>query len=394
MKTSTKKSEKCRVELTVKLDADETKAAVKEVEKTFMREARLPGFRPGKIPLELIRKNFAEGIKHETERVAAEKNTDAAIKAENLDVLGVAGYKDFAHEDGGLSFTVVVETRPVFKLPTYKGLKIAKADATVADKAVEERLEALRAAYSTYEDGKEGDKAEDGDLVQIDYSGTVGGKPISEINAEAKIVASGEGFWTQLEDGRFLPEILKALKGMKAGESKDGVKAVFDKESAPEGLKGAKAVYTVALKMIRKRVKPDDAAFAEKAKVANLDELRATIRKSMEEQAVKAEATRRENDAVDMLLKKVDFDVPASSLANVTEGMLRQFAERAQYAGLGADYVQQNREKIMKDAEEAALRQVRLWFVLDAIAKAENIEVKENENLGAKVIEFVLANAK
>ena len=113
----------------------------------------------------------------------------------------------------------------------------------------------------------------------------------------------------------------------------------------------------------------------------------------MEKQAVEQEAARRENDAVEMLLKKVDFDVPQSQVHRAMDSYLNQLAQRAQYAGLTAEYFEQNRDKILKDAEDAATKQVRLWYVLEAIAKAENIEAKE-EDRGKKVIEFILANAK
>ena len=173
-----------------------------------------------------------------------------------LDDVAVADVKDMAFNAEGGSFAAIVEVKPVFKLPTYKGLKLTSNDVTVKDADVDDQIARLRAAYATYEDAKEGDAVAEGDFVQIDYSGTVGGKSILELNPEAKVVASGEGFWTQVEEGRFLPEILDALKGMKAGETKEGVKAKFDKESAPEGLKGEKAVYTVTLKSFRRRILP------------------------------------------------------------------------------------------------------------------------------------------
>ena len=256
-----------------------------------------------------------------------------------------------------------------------------------------DQLARLRAAYAKFEDGKEGDIVEDGDFVQIDYSGKVGKKPILELNPEAKIVAEGTGFWTQVEDGRFLPEILDALKGMRAGESKDGVKAKFDKETAPEGLKGEKAVYTVALKSLRKRILPSDAELAEKAKAESFEKLTATVREQMEKAAVEQEAARRENEAVEALMKKVDFDVPGSQVRRAMDGYLNELAQRAQYSGLNAEYFEKNRDKILKDAEDAAVKQVRLWYVLEAIAKEEKIEAKDEE-LGKKTVEFILANAK
>lgn len=393
MKTNSKSLDKCQVELTVTLDAEEMKAIVKEVEKVFVREAKLPGFRPGKVPLELIRKEFAASLKQETERAMFQKNYASAVKEAGIDEVALADVKDMKFDADGGSFVALVEVKPVFKLPAYKGLKISSSDTAVSDEAVNDQLSRLRAAYAKFEDGKEGDIVEDGDFVQIDYSGKVGKKPILELNPEAKIVAEGTGFWTQVEEGRFLPEILDALKGMKAGESKEGVKAKFDKESAPEGLKGEKAVYDVTLKSLRKRILPSDAELAEKAKAESFEKLAATVREQMEKAAVEQEAARRENEAVELLMKKVDFDVPGSQVRRAMDGYLNELAQRAQYSGLNAEYFEKNRDKILKDAEEAAVKQVRLWYVLEAIAKEEKIEAKDEE-LGKKTVEFILANAK
>ncbi|MBO7683209.1 MAG: trigger factor [Kiritimatiellae bacterium] len=393
MKTSCKDLGKCQVQLTVELDAEEAKAAVKAVEKVFVREAQMPGFRKGKVPIDLIRKEFASGLKEETERELFRRHYDDAVKAEGLDEVAPVSVSDVTCGAAGGGFTAVVEVRPKFNLPTYKGLKIEFRDVAVKDEAVNEQLDRLRVAYARYEDAKEGEAVSDGDFVQIDYSGTVGKKPILEVNPEAKIVAEGRGFWTQVEEGRFLPEILDALRGMKVGETKEGVKAKFDKESAPEGLKGEKAEYTVTLKAFRRRILPDDAEFAERAKAESYEKLAANVREAMEKSAVEQESVRRENEAVELLMKKVDFDVPESQVRRAMDGYLKELEQRAQYSGLDAGYFEQNRDKILKDAEDAATRQVRLWYVIDAIAKAEKIEAKEDEK-ARKVVEFVLANAK
>lgn len=393
MKTSSKSQDKCQVKLSVTLEAEEMNAIVKDVEKVFLREAQLPGFRKGKVPLQIIRKEFSDGLKQEIQRAMFQKNYPEAIKAEAIEEVALANVEDLKYDEKGGSFVAIVETKPKFKLPTYKGLKIEFKDAKVDDAAVADQLERLRAAYAKYEDAKEGDAVQDGDFVQIDYEGMVGEKKILEINPEAKIVAEGKGFWTQVEEGRFLPEILDAVKGMKAGETKEGIKAKFDKESAPEGLKGEKATYTVTLKSFRRRILPDDKEFAEKAKAESFEKLQATIRESLEKSAVDNETMRRENEAVELLMKKVDFDVPESQVRRAMDGYLQELAQRAQYSGLNAEYFEKNRDKILKDAEAAATKQVRLWYVLEAIATAEKIEAKDEEK-GKKVIEFVLANAK
>ena len=393
MKTEVKKLEKCQVQLTVSIEAEEAATIIKNVEKTFVREVKVPGFRPGKVPLEMVRKHFAGGIKEESVRMMYSKNIAKAIEESKADVLEIVNIKDASITAEGGSFVAIADVKPEFKLPTYKGLKVELKDATVSDAEVEESLNRLRAAYASYEDAKDGEAASEGDFVQIDYSGTVDGKPIAEINPEAKFVSSAENYWLQLEEGRFLPEILDAVKGMKVGETKDSVKAKFDKEAAPEGLKGAKAVYTVTLKAFRRRVLPTDEQFVEKAKAESLEKLTAQIREQMQTRATEAEATRRENEVVDLLLKKSDFDVPGSQVQRVKDGILAELAERAKYSGLGADYFEQNREKIDEDATKSAVNQVRLWYIVDAIAAAEKIEAKDNER-GKKVVEFLLANTK
>ena len=393
MKTEVKKLEKCQVQLTVSIEAEEAATIIKNVEKTFVREVKVPGFRPGKVPLEMVRKHFAGGIKEESVRMMYSKNIAKAIEESKAEVLDIVNIKDASITAEGGSFVAIADVKPEFKLPTYKGLKVELKDATVSDAEVEESLNRLRAAYASYEDAKDGEAASEGDFVQIDYSGTVDGKPIAEINPEAKFVSSAENYWLQLEEGRFLPEILDAVKGMKIGETKDSVKAKFDKEAAPEGLKGAKAVYTVTLKAFRRRVLPTDEQFVEKAKAESLEKLTAQIREQMQTRATEAEATRRENEVVELLLKKSDFDVPGSQVQRVKDGILAELSERAKYSGLGADYFQQNREKIDEDATKSAVNQVRLWYIIDAIAAAEKIEAKDNER-GKKVIEFLLANTK
>ena len=393
MKTNTKNLDKCQLELTVNLDADEIKAIVKDVERVFLREAKLPGFRPGKAPIEVIRREFASGLKQEIERSMFQKNYADAVKAEAIEEVALADVKDMAYTAEGGSFTAIIDIKPKFKLPTYKGLKISKNDTAVKDDEVAKQVENLRAAYAKYEDAKEGEAVAEGDFVQIDYEGSIGGRKIVEINPEAKFAGKGEGFWTQVEEGRFLPEILEAVKGMKAGETKENVKAKFDKEAAPDGLKGEKAVYTVTLKSFRRRILPTDAEFAEKAKSESFEKLVATVREQMEKQSLQQEAARRENEAVELMLKKASFDVPQSQVRRAMDGYLNELAQRAQYSGLDASYFEKNRDQILKDAEESATKQVRLWYIIDEIAKAENIEAKDEEK-GKKVIEFVLANAK
>ena len=393
MKTDTKKIGGCRVQLNVTLDAAETDKVVKEVEKVFLRNARIPGFRPGKAPIDIVRRNFAADIAAEAMQRVVSANLPQAVKAEDLDFVDIVEVKDVSCTPEGGAFSAVVDLKPQFKLPTYKGLKISKKDTAVAESAVESAVEEMRDMHSTYADAAEGDVVAEGDYAQIDYSGTVDGKPILEVAPEAKMVASATGYWVRVREGYFLAEILDAIKGMKAGETKTGIKAVFDKKAAPEGLGGKKALYDVTVKTLRRRVLPDDAKLAEALKAESFDKLKADIRSRLEKRAVELEESRREDEAYDLLLKKTDFPVPQSIVDRQRDTLLASFAERAGISNINADVLKERRDELLADLGAQAERQVRYFYLAEAIAKAENLDCRD-EDRGRKVMEFVLANAK
>ena len=391
----------CVISLTVKAEADEIKGEVKKVLNEFVREAQIPGFRKGKVPVELIRKNFANELKRETEGACFRALYPKAVEESKLKVLALEGLTEIKVDEAtGAEFTAMVEVRPEFKLPKYKGLPIKQQNPKVEDKTVEDQLENMRSMFAKYDDGKDGDVAEDGDFVQFDYKGSLDGKPLSEVVPEQKAICEAVGFWTQIEEGRFLPEILDALKGMKAGDEKKGVTVKFPKDAAPEPLKGKKVAYDLKVTMIRKRTLPDDAGLAEAAKAESVDKLRADIRERLEKQATEQELENRKNQAIELLLKKTDFDVPPTFVQRQTEAYLGRIAQQMQYAGVTSEYIEQNREKILKDASENAEKQVRLSYILHDIAEAEKITVDEKDENKAeqlraeKVLEFILAEAK
>ena len=381
MKFETKESSPCVMALSVKAEADETKAPYQKVLNVFMREASIPGFRKGKVPLNIIKQKFQQEIAHECQQACFSEFYPKALKESGLDAVNLQNVTDVLFTpETGFSCTALVEVKPTFDLPKYKKLAIKAGDATVTDEQVTERLESFRKAFAKFEDAKEGDAIAEGDFVQLDYAGALDDKaktPLAEVAPDQKAVCGATGFWTQLEEGRFLPEILDALKGMKAGETKDDVKVKFPKDNAPEALKGKKCVYTITVKGFRRRTLPDDATFAADAKAESLDALRAQIREQMEKDAAAAELENRKGQAIELLLKKADFAVPPSLVQRQIQSYLQDLAQRAQYSGMSADYIEQNRDKILADAEANAVRQVRLSYILLGIAKAENIEATD-----------------
>lgn len=381
MKFETKESSPCVIALSLKAEADEVKPHYQEVLNVFLREASLPGFRKGKVPLNILKQKFQQEIAQECGQACFRAFYPQALKDSGLDAVNLQNVTDVLFTpETGFSCTALVEVKPTFDLPKYKKLAIKAGDATVTDEQVTERVESFRKAFAKFEDAKEGDAIAEGDFVQFDYAGALDDKaktPLAEVAPDQKAVCGATGFWTQLEEGRFLPEILDALKGMKVGETKDDVKVKFPKDNAPEALKGKKCVYTVTVKGFRRRTLPDDATFAADAKAESLDALRAQIREQMEKDAAAAELENRKGQAIELLLKKADFAVPPSLVRRQIQGYLQDLAQRAQYSGMSADYIEQNRDKILADAEANAVRQVRLSYILLGIAKAENIEATD-----------------
>ncbi len=383
MKFETKESSPCVIALSVKAEAEEVQGEYKKVLNVFLREAAIPGFRKGKVPLTIIKQKFQQEIARECEQACFREFYPKALKDSGIDAVNLQNVTDVLFTpETGFSCTALVEVKPNFDLPKYKKLSIKAGDTKVTDEQVAERVEGFRKAFAKFEDAKEGDAIAAGDFVQFDYAGALDDKaktPLAEVVPDQKVVSGSTGFWTQLEEGRFVPEILEALKGMKIGETKDDIKVKFPKDNAPEALKGKKCVYTVTVKAFRHRVLPDDAAFVEAAKAESLDALRAQIREQMEKDAAAAELESRKSQAIELLLKKADFDVPPSLVQRQIQSYLQDLAQRAQYSGLSADYIEQNRDKILADAETNAIRQVRLSYILLGIAKAENIEATDDD---------------
>ena len=401
--TVDKKPEKnpCVINLIVKAGADEIKGEAKKVLNEFMREAQVPGFRKGKVPVEIIRKNFAAELKRETEGACFRAFYPKAVEESALKVIALEGVAEMKLDEAtGMEFTAVVEVRPEYKLPKYKGISVKCGEVKVEDSAVESQFESMRKMFAKYEDGKEGDIVADGDFVQFDYKGEIDGQPLSEIVPDQKAICEATGFWTQVEEGRFLPEILEALKGMKAGDEKASVKVKFPKDAAPDPIKGKKAVYSLKVTMIRKRALPDDAALVESMKSESVEKIRADIRERLEKQAAEAELENQRNQVIEHLLKKADFDVPPTLVQRQAEAYLGRLAQQMQYAGVTSEYIEQNREKILKDATEQAEKQVRLSYLLLDIADAEKIEVEEKDEnkkdqaRAEKTLDFILAEAK
>ena len=375
----------CVVELTIKAEPAEFQAEYDKVEKEYLKNASIPGFRKGKIPLPLLRSKFAKEIKGDATSAIFRALYPKAIDQEGIEAVAISAVKDIKVESGKEFFCVFdVEIKPEFKLPKYKKVAIKVEDTVVTDESVNERIANLRTTYAKYEDGKAEDAVAEEDFVSISFSATLDDKaktPLKEVVEEKHIpaVAERDGFWLLVDEKRFIPEVIKALVGMKLGETKEGIKVKFPKENSPESIAGKKALYTVTVKELRKRILPDDASLCKSLNEESIETLTKNTRAKMEADAVQQNKAARQNAVVEALLAKADFEVPASQVNVEAENGIRDYVQRARYSGMTEKDFEAHREEIMNSVMDHATKQVRLTYILEAIAKEEKIEVSDDD---------------
>lgn len=387
MKVDTQNVGPCKVKVIVKAEAEETRSDYEEVIKSFMQQGRVPGFRPGKVPREIIKRDFHKEITEEVHGRLIRSLYKKAVEQEKIKLVTLLDVGDVLFSpETGITFSMTLDVQPEFDLPKYKKIPVAFEEPAVTDEQVEEHLGRLRKAFAKFEDAPAGSVIEAGDLVSIDFAGLIDGKPVQEVAPEAKSISEGSDFWLQVEEDRFLPEIVSALKGMKAGDSKE-VKFKFDKEQPLEALRGKKAVYSVAVKTVRKCLLPSDEELLKQVKMESVEKLREQTRTNLAESAQQAEKNRREQAVIEYLLKKTDFELPESQVSDEISATLDRMANEAHYRGLKREDLEKNREAIIENATASAKRQLRLRYVLGHIAEEEKIAVVDAD-VEKKIVEL------
>jgi trigger factor len=379
MKVDTQNVGPCKVKVIVKAEADETRKDYDEVMKVFLREGRVPGFRPGKVPRDIIKREFHAQITEEVQRRLFQALYKPALEQAGVKMVTLRDVDNMLFSpETGITFTMTVDTEPEFDLPKYKKIPVTFDEPTVTEAQVDDQLDRLRKAFAKFEEASPEYAIAAGDLVSIDFAGLVDDQPIHALAEEAKPISEGTGFWVQVEEGRFIQEILDALIGVKVGETQE-VKLKFPKDHPIEALRGKKAVYTVTPKLIRMRQQAQDAELLAQFKLETLDQLRDQTRTRMLEAAVQAEEQRREQTVIEFLLKKADFDLPESLVAEEVNIALDSMMSEAHYRGLTREDLEQNRDAIIENATLTAKRQLRLRYLFGRIAEQEGVTVSEDE---------------
>ena len=272
-------------------------------------------------------------------------------------------------------FTAELAVKPEVTLGDYKGLDVPKTRVTVKKEEVEEELKRTQeqnAREITIEDRP----VKDGDILTIDYSGSVDGEKFEGGTAQDQTLIIGSG--------AFIPGFEEQLIGKELNEETE-INVTFPEEYHAADLAGKEAVFEVKIKAIKEKELPelDDEFASEVSEFETLDEYKADIKEKIRERKKEEAKTERENKLVDLAVENAQMDIPDAMVEEQVQQMTEEFAQRLSYQGLSMEqYLQfsgMDAQKFADDMKPQAVKRIETRLVLEAIVKAENIEVSEEE---------------
>jgi trigger factor len=357
-----------RIELPPQSLLDKLEAAYRHLSK----EVRLPGFRPGKIPRDVLRVHFKEKAKQEALRELIPESYTQALKQANLDPVSEPNVDEVVCEEGEpLRYRASFEVRPALRLSGYSGTEVYKEKITVEESEVDKALEFLREQAAEYVP-MEGWPALREDLVVVDYAAFLGNKPLKGV--------SGQNVSVLLGARQFMPEFEEQLHGLKKGEAKE-FSVEFPADHARREMAGRRLLFKVTVKEVKKkRVPALDDEFAKSAgECETVAKLREKVEKDLLAHKEREQAGRLKDQILTKLLAAHDFDAPQSLVDAETEDILVDLRRSLAGRGLPAAHLDEEVARGRAKATELAKKRVRSSLFLDGIAEQEHLAVSEEE---------------
>ncbi|AGK55113.1 trigger factor [Bacillus sp. 1NLA3E] len=364
--------------LTVEVDAAKVSEGLDAAFKKVVKQVNVPGFRKGKMPRQMFEKRFGieslyqEAIDYllpEAYTSALEETGIEPIDRPEIDVEQIEKGKNFI-------FKATVQVKPEVKLGEYKGLEIEKFDTDVTEEEVAEEIKKLQERHAELVVKEEG-PAEIGDTVVLDFAGFVDGVAFEG--------GTSENYTLELGSNSFIPGFEEQLVGLVAGEEKD-VEVTFPEEYHAAELAGKPAIFKVKLHEIKGKELPElDDEFAKDVddEVETLDALKEKLKGKLEHDKKHQEEHHIQNTVVEKATANAEMEVPAVLIETEVGRMLSEFEQRLQMQGMNLElYFQfsgQDESALREQMKEEAAQRVRGNLTLEAIGKAENIEVSEED---------------
>src|SRR5436190_6050197 len=367
--------------LRIELPPEEVRKEWDSIANNYSRYARIPGYRAGKAPRQVIEKKFRKEIQDELTKTLVSKSYQEAIAKKNLRVVSLndLGHVEFG-EDRSMRFRATVVTAPEFEVPEYKSIPVQLPETAVTAEEIETALERLRDQAADFTDVTDRELAM-GDFAVIDFTGAIDGIPISEIIPEgSKNLHGGRKFWLHLAPKNFLPKFCEQIVGMKRGDTRS-VQVSFPTDFPVPDLAGKKADYAVTLNEIKQKVLPpvDDAFAAKLLPEKNLAELRHTIEHDIEHEKEHEVERAKETQVVNFLHEHISFDLPPPLLKSETRRALNEIVHRNRQRGVTDDLLKGKEKELIEGAGSLAAHRLKTNFILHRIAEREKIQVTREE---------------
>ena len=365
--------------LEVVVDVEAWENAQKKAFNDFKKNVSIKGFRTGKVPEALLKKQISkEAIYDRAVEGVANEALVEAVKEHNLELVArpTLDYKDASDESVTLVINCVVS--PEVTLGEYKGLDIHKDEVNVTDEDVEAELSKVQDRFADWVLREEGQPAEDGDQVTIDFVGKKDGEPFEG--------GSGENYPLELGSNTFIPGFEEQLVGVKTDDVKD-VTVTFPEDYQAADLAGKEAVFTVTVHDIKYKDRPEvnDELIAQLKRdgVETVEKFKEVTKEDLTKERERAADEKFTNDLMETISDNATVEIPAVMIENEVDNLYRDFTNRMQQSGFTAEQyfaaTGQTEADLKATMRPDAQRRVKGSLVLDAVIKAENIEISDED---------------
>ena len=385
-----------RKSLVVTLDPSEVDAEHKAVVREIAKYARLPGFRPGHAPVDLVVKRFAKDVVEELKSKVVGKAYRGGLEKTKLEVVNVVKLDEGTIEAGlSAAITFTIDVQPQFELPEYLGLPTQLPPVEPTEAEIDAMIEGLRQERADFKVAER--PARKGDYVKLAYEGTIDGKPVAELVPEKQIYGKVPQTWEEVESEQegIIPGLGRQLAGLKAGDKK-AVPVTFPAgfPGAPE-LGGKAAVYAVEVQEVRERVLPAlDEEFFKSQHVENMETFRQRVGSGLRQRKEFENRRAQRQQVGEALASRIEFPLPESLIAAETQDVLRRFMEDNMQRGVPEAEFEKNKKELFENARRAAAGRVKVQLLLAKIAEKEKIVAEERDLDGAIMREAARSNQK
>ena len=380
MKLNIEEITETRKKFTVVVAAEEIADEEKKITAEFNRNARVPGFRQGKAPLNIIKQRFARDIKTELNRSLSQKAYQTMSDEGDSDIYQVVDFTEGNFTGGGEAEVIfTVDINPVFNLPDYKGIETEVESVEVSDEEVEQAIVEMQKQRSDFKVVERA--ANKGDYVKVSYEGKIGDELIKDIVPDKPIYGTQENTWEEAgaEESFGVKAIIEAVTGMQAGDTAT-VNQKFEDDFEIEALAGKEATYSITVSEVRERILPElDASFLESLKVESAEELKDKMLTDLEAQKKNKVHQAKIRQIEEELRARIEFPLPESAVENETQNVMRQVMTQEMRRGISQEEIMKNSDQLMEFAKRSALNRVKENIILRKIAEKESIEVTEQD---------------